>query len=326
MERRRTVRNWLIVGGLALVSLGAFFLINYLSGNRSSSSNTPTPEQLIGEIQQLESVILEIELLNEEQGKENTELESLLDQKYDQIAFLEKQIEALEREGRTDKATIQELRDKLAGARAVLLERYKAEINELVLDNSRLTRTLDSLVISAGGSDSLVREASSQRDIFKAALEDCQGKKRGSASLEEVKETVPIWTVADYSFISSKSGEEHNMIPRIETKKIGTMKFCFSLRGNDLIGSGDKTLYFIVENPVNRKAYTSTQFQSGVVNVEGKETLYTHKAIVKYNKNEKANTCFEFVPQQEVLAGNTYFKVVCDGQVIGQQKFYVVPK
>lgn len=320
MEKRRSNRNLFIVGGLGLATLLALLGINYFTGNKPGG-DVPPPEALYEEIQQLESAIMEIELVNDMQTKENEDLGKLLGEKYDQISFLEKQITELERQGKTDAGTISELREKLSKARSELLERYKVEINELVVDNSRLTRNLDSLQLAIEGGDSLARAAGAERDVYKAALEDCKGSGRGNISLAEIKESIPVWTVDNFNFISVKDGKEIKMQPRIEKKDIGAMRFSFDIKGNTLIKSGPKTLYLVIEDPY-KKVYRDAKYQGGTVSIGGREQVYTHKVIDNYAENKTSRISFEYLPT-DVSGGKHIFIVYCEGQEVGRSSFIV---
>ncbi|MEZ4824878.1 MAG: hypothetical protein R3C61_01080 [Bacteroidia bacterium] len=165
---------------MVLLTIIAFLLISYFSGP-SGKTDAEIVKELTGEIEDLESSILEVEVVLTEVDRDLGQKKALLDQKYDEINFLTQKIEELEKQGKVDQATIRDLKQKLNEAKGKLydasqVEIYKKEIDLLVIDNSVQTRVVDSIKLLMERYDSVFIVMNQETQTIRQELADCGGK------------------------------------------------------------------------------------------------------------------------------------------------------
>ncbi|GAB4410918.1 MAG: hypothetical protein OHK0039_15680 [Bacteroidia bacterium] len=313
-------RNYLILGGLALLTILAFLLINHFSGS-GNPTQTPTYQNLSEEIFELESSLLELEAVVQDKEMQTGDLTQLLQEKYDQITFMEQRIEELEREGKLDKATIDDLRRRLNNFKETtqLYERYKLEINELVIENNRLVRIVDTVVPN-----------------LEQALVDCQDGKvidpallNNTPRTEEPTETVAILKAENFAFKAKANGKQVDFssatsTPRVKSKDLKTLDVCFDLAGNSLVKSFEELVYLRIEDP-DGEAYKHDKGKSNLILINGIQGLYTTSAIANYQQGRTLKQCIEVTleNQADFKPGFQTVKVIYGGKIIGQTKFLV---
>ena len=323
MATTQNNRNYIILGGLGLATVIAFLLINYFADSRSARSFQPTIADLNTEILQLESALLEMEVIQIEVESDAQTLEKLLDEKYDQIVIMEQQIAELERQGKVDQATIRELRNKVNRVRGEVVNRYKEQINELVKDNFNLVQTIDSASLSDYYRDSAYQ---AKYDSLVAMLEDCgQENSRADAPKKEI-DSVPILEALNFSF-EYKAGENkkrNKLGGSVKQGALHTIYFQFKLRGNELVKDEAKLLYVALVDP-NGKTYNQPPY-GGTATIAGREIVYTRAADVQYKsgKPNEVNAEFTFPKTQEIPKGRHFVRVFYDGQEIGQSPKFLV--
>lgn len=255
---RKINKNFLIIGAMVLATVLAFLLISIFSKNNPAvNPGVVTEAALKEEILQLESNLLELELVFSEKDDQVENFETLLDEKYveldnmsQKVSTLEEQIERLEREGKTDKRTIRELRERLSDARGKLVETYKAEIDLLVFDLGTLTRTQDSL-------KDVATKKQSAFDSLKNVYDDCQA----TAGMAVTSPSPPIETptpasvterpagfyASNFRFraVDQKGGSamKRNSIQKKKTTKLFVE---FDFEGIDM-SSGSRTVHIVLK-------------------------------------------------------------------------------
>lgn len=316
-------RNYYILGGLGLATIVAFLLINFFSDSGSRSSNDPPVELLEKEILELESSMLEMEIIMMDNENETADLQGLLEEKYDQITFMEQQIEEMEREGKVDKATIRDLRGKLAKSKTVLIERYKIQINELVKDNFDLVRTLDSTSLVELRRDSMYE---AKYDSLLALLNDCGQQTTRTVEPPKLEDSVPILRAVSFSFESksSENSKTKNFKGNVKSKDLHTIYFKFQLKGNELVKNSKKVLYVALEDP-NGKTYSNRPLFGGAVLVSGREIVYSREADVEYidGQPNEVSAEFTFANKKDITLGRHIVRVYHEGLEIGQARFFV---
>ncbi|MEM8887722.1 MAG: hypothetical protein AAGD28_07025, partial [Bacteroidota bacterium] len=275
---RKINKNFLIIGAMVLATVLAFLLISIFSKNNPAvNPGVVTEAALKEEILQLESNLLELELVFSEKDDQVENFETLLDEKYveldnmsQKVSTLEEQIERLEREGKTDKRTIRELRQRVAEARGKLVETYKAEIDLLVFDLGTLTRTQDSL------KDEALKKQTAF-DSLKNVYDDCQASGGGMAMTSPspaietptpaaVTERPPGFYANNFKITGyNKSNGSLNRNPTfIKKGKLDHLKYEFNFEGFGDVPKGVKILYLVFEHERSKKVLYGNQDASGV--------------------------------------------------------------
>lgn len=316
MSERKSNRNYIILGALALLTILAFGLIYYFGDDNASADDLPSEENLRQEILDLESNILEMELVFEEKDYTLDQKERLLEEKYDQINALTQQIEELERQGKVDKQTIRELREKLGDARTVLLDKFKQEIDILVIDNSRLTRVMDSMLQIIATNDSLIEVVYQERMELEAQVEECQESAGGTAPT-----TVRNGFAAENIRFFSKKGNNESPGKLFQVRDIESLKVTFDLVGYGNAPNGNQAIHMVLIDKSGRTYMDPGSSGRWVFN--GQEKAYSMKAVASY-LGSKQEISQVFSPGEEgFLNGPNRLEVYANGNLIGQAQFLI---
>jgi predicted nucleic acid-binding Zn-ribbon protein len=213
MENSTRKKNTMIIGGMVVLTILAFLLINFFSGPNTpvGENNGPTKEDLIYEIEELESSILELEVVFE--GMKNTEdiNTELLEQKRDEIntytqkiADLEQKIAQMEQSKSADRSTINRLKEQLAELKkkkqAIEDEFTKQEVEYLYMDNKKLLAMKDSLEDALAKPDSVLQRKEDEIAQLKADLMDCGSSPTLTAARGETLDGMTFEEVANKLF------------------------------------------------------------------------------------------------------------------------------
>jgi len=290
---RKINKNFLIIGAMILATVLAFLLISVFSKNNPKiNPGVVTEAALKEEILQLESNLLELELVFGEKDLQVENFETLLDEKYveldnmtNKVRQMEEKIDQLEREGKVDKATIREMREKLAEAKGKIVDNLKAEINLLVFDLGSLTRR----------GDSLKRES----DSLKSAYNDCQSYANSVASTSTAPpintDPDPIIPVANtradgfyaenikVDFLDNKDKNVKTNRPNTKDK-IETIDFTFDFEGVGDVSLGDKRLFLVLKHKQSGQTVVREGYgDSGQpFRYKGQTLISTFRVLPKY--------------------------------------------
>ncbi len=320
-------RNYLIVIGLGLATVAAFLLINYFSQNAPQSV---APEETVTaleiEIQDLENSILELELIDEENRRDVSRMQTILNEKNDELRLLEDQIKKLEEDGQADDEMIDQLKARLSEARAGLLEQYQDEINVLVVDVAGLTRRFDSIVGVNRRTDSayynLQRKSNDIDKLYRECMEANNQSIPAAPSVPRINANITSIVTEggkDQTTTKSKFGTF-----QLESNDFQTLKVCFSLKGNELVESGKKTLYLVLTPEQGRPLTNSSLYGSVPINFADNTTgVASRRNDVDYIKGGSMSPCLEFELGKKFPTGVCKVELVYDGERIASERLFV---
>ncbi|MEM6799900.1 MAG: hypothetical protein AAF696_00775 [Bacteroidota bacterium] len=324
---RKINKNFLIIGAMILATVLAFSMISIFSKNSSAvNPGVVNEENLKQEIIQLESNLLELELVFKEKDEQVDNFETLLDEKYveldnmsKKVRTLEEYVNQLEREGKADKRTIRELRGRLADARTKVVEGFKKEIDILVFDLGKLTQKGDSLKRVAGKSQ---RDYDSLSNVLESTRNNCENGVASTSTSppvitpENVANTRPTGLYAenfDIIFYNKKRKKIKNLNKLGIKSSIGAISFLFDLEASGDIAIGDKKLYLVLKhrqtgNIIARQNYG----KSGVkFSADGQSLIATREHITKYSgRTSRVNFEYEAASTVEDAVGGNYDIIV----------------
>jgi len=317
MAEQRFNRNYLILGGLALATLAAFWFIENPPGGGSSRSEETVEivDDLNQEILELESSILELELVYSEKDAELDQSKELIRQKNARLAVLEQRVDSLEERGELDSETIRRLRENLARAKQVTQARDR--VNVLVQDISFLTRNTDSLALSLRKRDSMLTEALALVEAYKKELEKCdnRGALAPNPRIEDLNDK-PRLLVDNFKIYNETNNGKREEIQRdIAADDIRKLVFCFDLKGNKLVDSELKDIYLVMQGLSGRVVY-SREGGSGNFILNGREQMYTQQAKVQYQKGFPSAVCMDYQQNEPFKFGSHVVEIIYDGATI----------
>ena len=312
MAEQKINRNYLVIGGLALATILAMVLIRVFDPSSSSGPEaSPIVEELSTEILDLESSILELELVYTEKDRELDNMIEIVDQKNDRLQAMEQRIDQLEREGKLDKATIARLRAQVKRVQQITESREK--INQLVREQSAMTRVLDSVQRTLYTSDSALQ-------VAEARLVDCSGLDGSDRGPEDVVPMIFADDVRVYNV--DDKGRATEVDREIKKDKINTLRVCFNLRGNSLVTSlgGENKKACLILRSVGGTVYWNPNLAGREATIEGKPMVVTSiNKLAKRQGSTYDDICFEYFSdgESEYKAGLHYIDIYYDGERLG---------
>ncbi|MEL6675711.1 MAG: hypothetical protein AAFR61_26120 [Bacteroidota bacterium] len=314
-------RNLLIIGGMVGATIIAFLLINFFSGSGSSSTSTVNEENLQREILDLESTLLELELVFSENQKQEQIDRQLLEQKNDQLNYITKQVDdleqkirILEREGRVDKETIRRLREKLAQAKGQMVEVLKKEIDIYVYENSKLVQQIDSV------SDIQVRQETTI-DSLQLAINDCAtGSTSERSPLVEntpppVENLEPKFVAADVTLkVLDKRGKVDG---NDRITKLGQFRIEFTFSGQGPVPTGEVPLHIVIKDHQDQVLRNSEKSQGGSFNFQG-ASMVSSCMIRRNYQNAPQRVSMKYDPGALSVAGFYDIEIYAQGKLIGK--------
>lgn len=313
MAEQKINRNYLMIGGLALATIITFIFIQVFdSSNSSNSADSELEEQLGQEILELESSILELELVYQEKDKELDNMFELVDQKNDRLVAMERRIQELEDEGVVSKETIARLRQKLERARR--LTESQEKINILVQEQNTMTQMYDSLRQTLYQRDSALR-------VAEAMLIDCSGQTSGSdRGLEPVEPLVWAENIRVYNVLNESRDKKVEVRRDIKRADIERLQICLDLKGNSLVSELDGELYLILRT-MGGSTYQNPAASSRSITLNGRETMVS--SVVDLSKVDAASAsdvCFEYFQNDAYNFGRCIIELYYNQTRLSQTK------
>lgn len=321
MASKKPNRNTLIIGGLVLLTIIVFLLIHFFGGSGPASTGNANADDVINEIMDLESSILEMELVFEQQGLELEQKERLLEEKYDMINSLTQQIEELERQGIVDKETIERLRDQLNSAKGQLLDTYKEEIDVLVIDNSRMTRRIDSITMVLFNNDSLMQIVATENITLAQQVEECQTSGSSTSSTPAAQKQ-GLFAEDIRIFARPRANAEFEAGGFFEQANMESIKVTFRLVGYGEVPNGLKVLHLVLVN--SRGATYQNPSSSGRWVFDGQEKAFSMQIKAEYTGTQQTLSQI-FTPSsgEKFVNGANYLEIYYGDKKIGSYRFLV---
>lgn len=316
MAEQKINRNYLIIGGLALATVLALVTIQVfdLGNNSPSPEDSQLEEELGQEILELESSILELELVYQEKDRELDQMLELVEQKNDRLQAMEQRLDELEREGRLDKATIARLRKEIE--RAKRLTESQQKINILVREQNTMTRVLDSVKQTLFKRDSSLR-------IAEARLMDCGGDATTERGLENLEPLFWAEDIRVYNVVNANREKKEEIERDIDQEKVGSLEICLNLKGNAAVQQLGGMIYMIIRSPGN-KALINYQGGSRSVVLQGKDVAVSAVVNLTETNSSTADVCFDFTPDGQLPWGKNNIEFYYQDQRLSGGKSIVV--
>lgn len=338
---RKINKNFLIIGAMILATVLAFLLISIFSKNNPSINPGVVSEAALKkEILQLESNLLELELVFAEKDIQVDNFETLLDEKYveldnmnKKVRSMEDKIDQLEREGKVDKATIASMREKIANAKGEIVKNLKAEINLLVFDLGTLTQRGDSLKEETDSLKKSIDDCQTYSNSLVAAASTSPGRSVDTEIPQPPVETRASGFYANnikVGFLNAKSKAFNARKPK-SIAKISKIEFSFDFEGVGEVSNGDKRLFIVLRhkkgNTVVRKGYGDSGQK---FSFNGTSLTSTKQVLANYTgRTQKAFFTFDVGDALSDAPGGDYTVSVywnksgADVKKIGETKTFI---
>lgn len=318
MAKKKPNRNTLIIGGLLVLTIIAFLLIHFFGNSGPTSTGNEQADAILEEIIELESAMLEMGLVSDQQSNALDQAERLLEEKYLEINALTDRVEELERQGTVDKSVIQRLRGQISEAKGQLLDQYKQEIDVLVIDNSRMTRLIDSVTVMVETNDSMMEAIVTENITLSQQVEECEKGPVGPAPTEKKGLYAENVTISGRPNANS-AFEEGGLFPR---STLESLKVSFNLVGYGEVSSGLKSLHLVLKN--GQGETVQNPGSSGTWVADGESRSFSMKIQAEYQGvAQQLSQVFNPGDSKKFNSGAHILEVYLGSDKIGEKRFFI---
>lgn len=315
-KSNNTIKVLLILAVLIFMSGIVYLSSAYVRQRKQAKIDEAKIGSLNQELLDLERNILEWEIIIDDKELQIKEYNQLLKQGYDEVRYLENEINRLKREGKVDKEIIRRLEEKLQIAKSSLLERYQKEIEALLAENEELSNVVDSLSSEGAGRNSLYNDRESEIARLQGQLEDA---KRKEGLLNAVRDL----QAANFNFFNVRGGREEQDIS-FKQMNIKSLKVEFNILKNELAETGVYDLYLVLKSPSGLVMSNPEEDFGGDYAFEGRRISYSSKTSFHYDRRQKT-VYIDFVPAKDepFVKGTQNVLIYWNGKIIGRDSFVI---
>ena len=303
MDRKQKLSKPLLALILAsLLFIPAVFI--YIAVKKDADQEALQAE-LQQEIASLEGSLLELNEMNEHNGraKERAEMNAeLKKQQLEEMAFkldkLEDKVAQMAKDNQANEALIKELKEKLANAKSALVDNYKKEIDLLFSDNVHLSQIGDSLREEIFLMDSLCR-------------------------MEDKDLGLKPWLKAENISFTGLKGDKKESGDAFKKNRIQTLKVEFDLIGMGPVPNNSKQIFMIIESAAKQTLQDASRSASWF-NFKGQDIPYSSMVQVDYEGTPIKIDMF-FDPAGGKFSSGTYqVKFFSETEFIGQKEVNII--
>lgn len=267
--------------------------------------------KLVTSEKQVETLVVEKEVLNTEKAELVTKLEKL----NEEYSSLSDEYEGLDSVFQAEKAHIEQLmsdlknkdgniakyKSKVANLEKRMqefmaqIEELKAKNLELTTENLKIKTALDSTTIENS-------ELSKEKEVLASKVEAGSVLKAYDISVEAIK--------------LKSNGME---MPTSKIKKVDKIRTCFVMSENAIAKAGKKTVYVRISDPDGVVVSEGTD-DSFAFEYQGSKIIYSSKEEITYN-NKSMDVCIYWAKPRTYKAGTYYVDIFVDGANIGTAGF-----
>jgi DNA repair exonuclease SbcCD ATPase subunit len=313
-QNNTNYKNWIFISLIGLLAGLCVYL--YLDKNKSKEQIAKTTEALEQTKTDKETVQQEYNAALgrlDDLKSENSQLDSLLTSKNDEIAGLKEKINSILN---NDQANAEELSyaKSLIANLNTKLDKYVKEIITLKKENQQLTTDKKDLINTAEKLNKDKKDLTAQNNTL---INDKSKLDAEKVDLEKKVALAKVLSASNIKLTPIKkrwlTGKEASTN---KANRANKMRIEFDLNDNRLADTEDKTIYIVVYDP-SGDAQPNGKFSL----VDGTEKMYTSKQIIAYEQGKSfRNIGWEYTPLKgDFEKGEYTIEIYHNGYKIGTQ-------
>jgi prefoldin subunit 5 len=230
----------------------------------------------------------------------NTELDSLVKNRNNELAIIKKRFQSLVNKQNTSAADLAEAR-KLVSELNSRIDDYVYEIQRLQAENQQLSIDKSNL--------------SSQNRTLSSNLSSSEAAKNQAEKQVDVGSTLNASSFTIVAIHERNSGKERSTS---SSKRADKFRISFNLDQNRIATSGTKRLYVIAKDP-SGNVIKEEALASGVIETREEGKLdYTTMVEIEYKQNIAQNVSFDLRQSEKYVKGGYRISVYQNGFKIGE--------
>ena len=291
-------KTFYIVLIVILILLNGFFAYNHWQARKEANRLTEEQTKLRAEYDDISAELADNQLLLDSLRGINSEMDSMLVMRQDELASMRAQIETLLK----NKKDLDQARALIASLKKNN-QQYIARIDSLSNVVQSLTMRNDSLIADR---ETLL----SEKDMLLSERTNLSKKVELSSLL------IPENVEAHGVFNKSNDRE----VPTNKSKKTERLKICFDVPENRGVDAGEKRIVLRILNPQGATIAVASQGSGTFTKDMGVETQYTTVANFNY-KNQKQRVCTYWNQTQAYGSGEYQIFFYQNGHELGSSSF-----
>lgn len=312
MKNGNKLRIIIIISALLMLTAIGYLIYANQSQKKSLEEGSQKLQEITNELLALEESNLELEILFQDKDAQVKERTELLRQKYQELGYLEEEVDKLKRLRSMDQQKIRELEEKLAEARKqlddfavmeieflqaelgkkqVLIDSVTKDFDRIRMDNDRLRQQ----VITLGGNVTVTNP-----------------NPDNNAGNE-----VQLPFATDFKFFNNQKDGLRKQAVTFPIKDMNQIEVCYTLRGGINVPVGDYDLYLVYQHPDGTITY-NTEFRA-----DGNQKMAAATKTVHLDA-KVLNVCMKVdLGSDPFLKGTQKIQVYCKGEIIGEGEFMI---
>ncbi len=303
-DRTRTILIALVaVLGLAT----AFFAWQTFSAKSEVKELTQNKEELTVEIDELNTKITTMEAELQRQDIDLAEKDRKVAEMAAELELARKRIGALNAAGKLTAKQLEEYKFK-TDQMGYYIEKYQKQIEELKVENERLTGENRELAKTVQAKDSSLAEVGREATLYKTKV--------AAASILKATEFA-------FAGVDRRGKESLAENKEIRARRLGDLKTCFTLLDNAVAEPGARTVYVVIKAP-DGSVVKPAETAAGYFTVNGQELPFSAKGQVSYDRSaQKVCIVYGKPEAYEFAKGVHSISIYCDGYEIGRSDLQV---
>ena len=298
----------ILIGAVAVLGLAtAYFAYQTFSAKSEVQQLTETKVDLESEIEDLNTKITTMETEMQRQDIELSEKDRKVAEMATELEAAKRRIAGLQAAGKLTAKQLEEFKYK-TDQMGYYIEKYQKQIEELKVENARLTGENRELARTVQAKDSSLAQVGREATLYKTKV--------AAAS---------ILKAAEFAFaaVDRRGKESLAENKEIRARRFGDFKTCFTLMENAVADPGPRTVYAVIKGP-DGSVIKPAETAAGYFTHNGQEIPYSAKTQITYDRSAQKVCLVYGKPEAYEFAKGTHLVTIyCDGVEIGRSELLV---